>query len=405
MAKGRFRTVTGLVHLWLGLLTSLVVFIVSITGTLYVFDEELFRLFHSDLYHLKPTRQPLNLSELRTIAQQAIPGKKITSVEISGDPADPYLFMAQQIAPPEKAGLTYFSQLEYWDDVFIDPYRGTVLGVVDRKFEFFNLDRQLHQHVLLVKPIGSFIVGGSTLIFMVMLLTGFVLWVPRQWKNLKNRLTVKTSGHWKRLNYDLHNTLGFYILPIALFIAVTGLVWSFKWWEGGIYRLMGAKKKPAFGREYKTPSTQLPRAPAEDLAFSQIRHFVQDQYKIIGINYTDKADKPLNCYCILRNNSDGWRGFSYFFFDSRTGEFFDRIDHEKKPLAMKWRNSNLDLHTGRIYGWPTQILFVIISLISASLPVTGFLIWWGKRKKKSGSFKSKRPKSSGLLISQPLREA
>lgn len=398
MAKGRFKAATRVVHLWLGLFTGLVVFIVSITGTVYVFEEELFRVFHSELYRVKPLGKPLNLSQLRTLAAQAIPGKKLTSVEISGDAAEPYIFSAQKVTPKEKVSLTYFSQVDYWNDVFVDPYQGKVLGVVNRKYEFFNVDRQIHQHLLLSKPIGSFIVGGSTLIFILMLLTGFILWLPRQIRNLRSRLTIKWNGHWKRTNYDLHNTLGFYALPLLLFIAITGLVWSFKWWEGGIYRILGAKEKPNFAREYKTPSLHQPLAPAEDLAFAQIQQYVPNSYKLIGIYFSDKADKPMQCYAILNHNQDGWRGFSYFFFDSKTGEFFDRIDHHKKPLAMKWRNSNLDLHTGRIYGWPTQILFTIFSLISASLPLTGFLIWWGKRKKKSGSSASRKAKSSGSSI-------
>ncbi|MBE7177392.1 MAG: PepSY domain-containing protein [Mucilaginibacter polytrichastri] len=50
---------------------------------------------------------------------------------------------------------------------------------------------------------------------------------------------------------------------------------------------------------------------------------------------------------------------------------------------MKWRNSNYGIHVGKIYGLPTHILAFFASLICASLPVTGFTIWRGKRKKTS----------------------
>ena len=68
-------------------------------------------------------------------------------------------------------------------------------------------------------------------------------------------------------------------------------------------------------------------------------------------------------------------------FRSRTGKMFDKLEQQNKPLALKWRNSNKDIHTGRIYGWPTQIFAFFASLACASLPITGFLIWWGKRNK------------------------
>jgi len=45
--------------------------------------------------------------------------------------------------------------------------------------------------------------------------------------------------------------------------------------------------------------------------------------------------------------------------------------------------ANYDIHVGAILGLPTKIIAFIVSLICASLPVTGFMIWWGRRKKKT----------------------
>jgi uncharacterized iron-regulated membrane protein len=42
---------------------------------------------------------------------------------------------------------------------------------------------------------------------------------------------------------------------------------------------------------------------------------------------------------------------------------------------------NYDIHTGAILGLPGKILMFFASLICATLPVTGFVIWWGRRKK------------------------
>ncbi len=55
-------------------------------------------------------------------------------------------------------------------------------------------------------------------------------------------------------------------------------------------------------------------------------------------------------------------------------------------LANKIMRMNYDIHIGAIVGLPGKILAFIISAITASLPVTGFIIWWGRRKK------SKKPK-------------
>ncbi|MBN3661790.1 MAG: PepSY domain-containing protein, partial [Ornithobacterium rhinotracheale] len=44
--------------------------------------------------------------------------------------------------------------------------------------------------------------------------------------------------------------------------------------------------------------------------------------------------------------------------------------------------ANYDIHVGAILGIWTKILAFIISLICASLPITGFLVWWGRKNKK-----------------------
>jgi len=48
----------------------------------------------------------------------------------------------------------------------------------------------------------------------------------------------------------------------------------------------------------------------------------------------------------------------------------------------KIKRMNYDIHVGAVLGLPGKILAFFASLIAASLPVTGFYIWWGRRKKK-----------------------
>jgi uncharacterized iron-regulated membrane protein len=43
---------------------------------------------------------------------------------------------------------------------------------------------------------------------------------------------------------------------------------------------------------------------------------------------------------------------------------------------------NYDIHVGAIGGFTGKIIAFIISLICTSLPVSGFLVWWWKRKKR-----------------------
>ncbi len=49
---------------------------------------------------------------------------------------------------------------------------------------------------------------------------------------------------------------------------------------------------------------------------------------------------------------------------------------------MKWRNTNYGIHTGTIFGWPTQVLATLACLVAASLPITGFLIWFPRWRRQ-----------------------
>lgn len=379
----RLKAIAGWLHLWIGLVTGIVVVIISITGCIQVFDEELFNLFHRDLVYVTETGPARPVSELLVIAQKTLGKKKPVSNIRVREAGYSYVFTASKTNKLKDIGISYFSQFKYNDDVYINPYTGKVLGVIDSRYEFFNVVEQLHRQLLLVKPVGSVIVGTCVLLFLLMLITGFILWLPKNYRQLKQNVSVKWKAKWKRVNYDIHNSLGFYILPVAMIMAVTGLVWSFNWWENGIYNLFGSPGKIVLIRKAPAKvSADTTNNNTVDMVFTAVKHRIGDNYKTIGFNFPDKKNKVIMVYT-YGENIDGWRNMSYYYFDSRTGKMFDKLEQQSKPLALKWRNSNKDIHTGRIYGWPTQILAFFASFACASLPITGFLIWWGKRNKKN----------------------
>ncbi|RXF70167.1 PepSY-associated TM helix domain-containing protein [Arcticibacter tournemirensis] len=383
-AKSRFRKIIGWLHLWIGIITGVVIFIVSITGCLFVFEEELFDIFHSKITHVAETGPQKPVSLLIANAQKKLgKDKPIKTLVLTNGVNKSFVFEAYEAKKPDEWGLSYFSQVDYMNRVFVNQYTGEVLSIVDIKYEFFNIVEQLHRQLLLVKPLGRLIVGICILLFVFMLLSGIVLWWPKNYKQFKRSIRIKWNSKWKRINYDLHNSVGFYVLPAALLIAVTGLVWSFSWWENGIYQIMGGNDKKLFRRELPaltgTADTTLNKT---DAIYARLRKVVKNDWEHLVLNLPDESNKQAMAFVHISNNKDGWKGASYFYFDGRDGRLFDTMPHEKKSLAMKWRNSNYYIHTGGIYGLWTKILAFIASLVCASLPITGFLIWWGKHNKK-----------------------
>lgn len=382
MAVSKVKKIAAWLHLWIGLATGLVVVVVSLTGCIYVFEEEIFNIVHKDLVVVEKTGQPRPISELLANAQKSLGKEKlISNLRMTGDQRS-YVFSGYQINDKKKINLSYFSQFVYMDNVYINQYTGQVLGVIDMRYEFFNVVEQLHRQLLLVKPVGSVIVGSCILLFLILLITGFILWLPKNYRQFKKSISIKWNAKWKRVNYDLHNSVGFYVLPVAMLIAITGLVWSFKWWEAGIYKMLGTDKKPDFKSELPLISAADSTLNKIDLIQHKLLKQLNGNWDEISMGIPEEKNKISMCYVKLNRHQDYWNGVSYYFYDGRTGSLISELPHEKKTLGMKWRNSNQVIHTGKIYGTGTQILAFCVSLLCATLPISGFLIWWGKRNKK-----------------------
>ncbi|MFD2288457.1 PepSY-associated TM helix domain-containing protein [Pedobacter petrophilus] len=384
----KFKKIAAFLHLWLGLISGLIITIVSITGCIFVFEEELFNVFHQDLVYVKAGGKPMPLYVLEENAQKALPkGEKINLLEVKSD-QHAYVFSANKANKKSKS-IFYLDQVAYNKDVYINQFTGKVNGIVNRKYEFFRLVRMTHQFLLLNKQVGSIIVGSSVLMFLIIIITGFVIWLPKKLRNLKQRLTVKWNAKFKRLNWDLHSTFGFYVIPFALIIVITGLVWSFRWWELGIYKSLGTSKRPNLVKEYVQLPGEVKTKEASNIALNTILKLNHGNFKIILLNYPEEEKISMMATVQIINSGDAWRGLSYLYFNPNTGMLFDKMLHQDKSLGMKWRNSNLDIHDGGIFGWPTKILAFLAALIIATLPTTGFLIWLGKNNKKKVVSKTK----------------
>jgi uncharacterized iron-regulated membrane protein len=387
-----FKKLVGKLHLWLGLASGLVVFVVSITGCLYVFQRELFEAAHHEVLHIAAppaTARPLPYSEVWQRAQQALgAGQPVMFANAYRAPDRAWSFMTYKGTP----GQPYFGgQVEVLRTAYVNPYTGQVTGIIDNKYEFFQLVKSVHWD-LLVGDAGRWIVGYSTLIFVFMLLSGLVLWWPKNKAARKQRFQVKWDASPKRLNYDLHNTVGFYVTLVALVIALTGLTWSFDWVRNGLTYLAtghteaaghGRKGGKPAGKKDATPPTASPAELAT--ATRALDAAVRDAWQRQPLAASLSASLPTGTQEPLRlrtNESTQTRYQSnQLTYDARTGAFQTAELYHEKAAGELLVRMVYDIHVGAILGWPTKILAFLASLVCASLPVTGFFIWWNRLKK------------------------
>ncbi|MEM9722773.1 MAG: PepSY-associated TM helix domain-containing protein [Bacteroidota bacterium] len=399
------KIILSQLHLWLGLVAGLVVTLSMLGAAVYVWEEELTHWYYNDyVYVAKIGDRQMMPSELFDVVDSAFPEENFTSVKILRDPRMSVVF--QKFKRAENSGWTWWSTVDTYKRIYVDPYEGRVLGVVDLRYDWIQLCRRLHQNLLLEPKVGELTVGIAALIMMILALSGLYLWWPKNKRMLKNRLKIKWKARWKRVNWDVHSVGGFYTHMLVLFFATTGLVWTFSWWTDGIYRILGNDPEEVFVRP------EPPHFSVDDFDNSLDKAWADVLTKRVGWTgarlirpAADKEEGFISVTLDFVGIGSAWDTWDRYAYHPDTGEpFWDHV-HEEKLLGEKWRNSNYAMHVGEIYGWPTKVIAFLSALFFASLPITGFLIWWGKKKKKKRPAKrrsqvKKEPKKAMETMAQ-----
>lgn len=379
--RSLFYRVSAWLHLWLGLISGIIVVIVCLTACIWVFKEEI--TVHildpqsKIAYQEKPILSP---ADLYRTARELYPDKKIASARyLQGRAVN--ISIGDSRKPEAK--------------IKLDPYTGKVIAIRtngDPGETFFRSILNGHRFLWLPYKIGRPVVNYSILIFVITLISGLVLWYPKKWnKSTRDKsFKIKFGGTFKRLNYDLHNVLGFYSLLILLVLGLTGIVYGIEWFSRGLYwTTSGGRTLPKYER-YESDSTKIDIAMRTDEAIDMAWNRVLSenrQAKGFNISFPDTSDaKSTINITVYSSIGRSYDNISYTF-DRYTLHQIPKheINGEKFQTAsfpVKLRKMNYDLHIGSILGLPTKIIAFFASLIGASLPVTGFILWWGKKKGK-----------------------
>jgi len=360
----------GKLHLWLGFTSGLVVLFLGITGCILAFEKEIELLTVPYQFVEKQDKPFLSPSQIKNITDQNLPDKTIHGIAYGG---------------AEKAIVASFYGVDYYYLMYINPYTGEVLKVKNMADDFFRIVIDGHFYLWLPPTIGQPIVASATLIFVVMMITGLILWWPKNKSASKQRFSIRWNAKWRRVNYDLHNVLGFYMTWIAILIATTGLVFGFQWFAKSLYWVTsGGKQMTEF---YMPVSDKLSEKNPETLAIDILWQRMAREYpsaKVLEVHIPENDSASIE---VAANPDDGtyWKA-DYRYFDQYTLKEIP-VTHlygklEDTSVADKIARMNYDIHVGAVGGLPGKIMAFIASLICASLPVTGSYIWWGRRKKE-----------------------
>lgn len=370
----RFKYWTGRIHLWLGLASGLFVFFLGITGCILAFEREIEDAVQTYRFTANQNKPLLPPTQLKAIADKALPNKKAHSVNYQ---------------PGRSAQVVYYhDQPAYYYTVFVNQYTGKVLKVKNMDDDFFRIIIMGHYYLWLPPEIGQPILTTATMIFVFLLISGLILWWPKSKAARKQRFSVKLKSKWRRLNYDLHNVLGFYMTFIVIFIALSGMVMGFQWFAKSVYWVSSGGKNMTVFEETYSDTTSTAKLSLNAAAADKLwERFVKEDPTFAGSHDVHIPEDEKGAIEIAKNPDPTtyWKA-DYRYFDQHNLKEIE-VKHmygkfANTSTADKISRMNYDLHVGAVLGLPGKIMAFVASLVAASMPVTGVIIWIGRKKKK-----------------------
>lgn len=364
MAKQTFKKTIRTIHLWLGLVSGLIVLIVALTGCMFVFEENLKVSFDRDFYCTPQIgNTAVDLDILKDCVVARFPKEEISNINFKGKPDAAYIFVTKNKL------------------ISVNPYNNTIIGVRKKTADFFTVVQEIHTKLYL-GDVGAAIIKANVLVFFVLCLSGLILWWPKKWKYFKKSTTVnfKTKNK-KLLVWNIHSVLGFYALIILVIIAFTGMFMAYD----SVKQATSLVTRGTIEIKENRPKIKAEPNVSPTIVLQQLYDFGLgfDKQKPIETMIMLPTKKNALLRIAIRYPYSIARRQNTFLYDGNTAKLISKTLYSQYDSYEKVAMSAYNLHTGRTVGIYSKIVYFFAALFAASLPVTGFLIWRGKKHKKN----------------------
>jgi uncharacterized iron-regulated membrane protein len=373
----------------------------SLTGVLLAFEPQITDWLERDrrTVEVPPGVARLPIETLVARAREAKPDQRPSGVTLRADPT------AALVVSFGRDGGT----------LFVDPYRGTVLGGLSPVHDFLHEVVEWHRW-LGSREVGKPITGAANLAFLGLVVLGVYIWWPRRWTAAAlrqvTRFDVRLRGRARDFNW--HNVIGIWCAPILLVLTLTGVVMSYQWANDLLYRITGSEPPPPAspaappgraGAAGAQPREDRPARPAESRpATGSNALWARAERQVpgwvaISLRVPPRPDGPATFFI---QEPTGWHPAprSQLVLDAATAEIVRWEPYAGQSLGRRARSWVRPLHTGEAGGVIGQSMAFLASAGGTVLVWTGLALAWRR-------FRSWRRRTSGATLAplgQPGQE-
>lgn len=355
-------------HLVVGAAAGVVILIMSVTGVLLTYQRQM-TTWADRQYWGRATpseRAPASaiVASATAYTRQFAPEATLTSL----------VFRREAGAPVSTA-------IGRGRTLYLDPGTGQALGEGSRAIRtFFSTVTDIHRWLAMKdesRDTARKVTGAANLGFLLLVLSGIFLWMPRRWTWTQVRAVLWFKGglRGKSRDFNWHHVWGIWLaIPLAIVVA-SGVVISYRWAGNLVYRIAG-EEPPAqnggAGAGGPAPSAREVDVAVID-AFTTRMFSEPGEWRTLTLTLPKPGAKRV-AYSIDAGDGGQPQLRRTVAIDVVSGATVQSESFADQTPGRRARSILRFAHTGEVLGLPGQTVAGLASLAGAVLVWTGLAL-------------------------------
>jgi uncharacterized iron-regulated membrane protein len=243
--------------------------------------------------------------------------------------------------------------------------------------------------------LGAQLNAAANVGFVFICITGVFIWWPKAWNSrvLRPSLWFVRDARGKARDWNWHNVIGIWTLPVLFIMATTGVVLSYRWAGDLVFKIAGETPPSGSPRPALAPAAASAARPAgADTVLARLQQQIPDA-DLITLRFNpplraDSLSKSPIPSAVIRL-AHPWPPFATttLSLDPQTAETRGTETFADLTPGMQARRWIRLLHTGEAFRLPGQFIAGFACLGACVLAWTGLALAWRRffRPEKSAS--------------------
>ncbi len=383
------RRILVVSHRWVALIIGVLLVVISTSGALVVYEPELLRASHPQLYHSTPAPNPIGFSAAIDAVAGADPEFAVADVSFKDG--------VYQLADADGSGQVYYVDSGTGSvNGHVNPYGG-VLGLVENLHDCgLTCEGYLGYQSWLAEPTpfagwapladmtwGSTLLAVAALAMIFLTISAPIIWWPGI-RKLAGRFKVRWQrGRFAR-DFDLHNVIGIVAVAPLLIWGLTGLNFEVPGFTQAWYSITGGQAPPSDNGTLEPSEVPGPELSVDDAVAVALRHFPGAQVTWVGLPEDESGFYSID---LLDGGPDLWahnaayHGNRSIGIDAHDGDnvrvFLGPSQTVSNAIADEWAQPAL--HYGHAVNPYWRTFWFGLGMTPLLLLLTGISTWLYRR--------------------------